>query len=122
MNNNIDTPKKFKNEFNYQFNNYLILTSIGLLNLFGFKYYLPTESMVPKNHLDKYIEYQLFLQKEKGKKQMKNYFNEINKSNLKKLPIYKNNVNNINNNINNNNINIKNFMNNTKNIEKIFVY
>jgi hypothetical protein len=58
-----DLKKKFKNEFD----NYLIFTSIKLLNLFGFKYCLPKVPKNPKNHLVKYIEYQTYLQKEKEK-------------------------------------------------------
>jgi hypothetical protein len=73
MDDNNNSSIKFKNEFN----NYLIFTSIKLLNLFGFNYHLPK---VPKNHLVKYIEYQIYLQKEKEKKLQTNYFIEQNKS------------------------------------------
>lgn len=69
---NYNLQQKNKNEFN----NYLILTSIKLLNLCGFKYYLPK---VPKNHLVKYIEYQMYLQKELEKKNISNYYTSKNK-------------------------------------------
>jgi len=70
-----DLKKKFKNKFN----NYLIFTSIKLLNLFGFKYYLPKVPKDPKNHLVKYIEYQTYLQKEQEKKKILNYYKTSNK-------------------------------------------
>lgn len=76
-----DSQKKIKNKFN----NYIIFTSIKLLNFFGFKYNIPNSQLVPKNHLDKYIEYQLYLQKEKEKKQFNNYRYELNSYHLKKF-------------------------------------
>ena len=78
MDDNNNSSIKFKNEFN----NYLIFTSIKLLNLFGFKYHLPK---VPKNHLVKYIEYQIYLQKKQ--QNILNYHTAMNKyhiDNIKK--------------------------------------
>lgn len=76
MDNNLQ--KKIKNKFN----DYLTFVSIKLLNLFGYKYNL---QKVPKNHLSKYIEYQIYLQKEQEKKTIEKYNIKPNKYYLEHL-------------------------------------
>lgn len=83
--------KKVKNEFD----NLIILASIKLLNLFGFKCYLPKIQKFPKNNLVKYIEYQMYLQKEQEKKINLNYYPEIKKyyaHNIKQTNIIGNDI------------------------------
>jgi hypothetical protein len=68
MNNNNDSLQDIlKNKINYK--NLICIITIKVLNFFGYKYTIPKVPKVPKNHLNKYIEYQIYL---KNKKELLN--------------------------------------------------